>query len=79
MVGEKRPVLWSPEALNDIDALWDYYARTAGHVTADKILREVARIVATIDDFPLAGRGVVMKSEQVCARCPPVLKSSFTV
>jgi len=25
-------------------------------VTADKLLREVGRVVATIDDFPLAGR-----------------------
>jgi toxin ParE1/3/4 len=56
MVGEKRPVLWSPEALNDIDALWDYYARIAGRMAADKILREIAGIVAAIEDFPLAGR-----------------------
>ena len=56
MAGHKPPILWSPEALNDIDHLWDYYARVAGRATADKIMREIATVVAAIDDFPLAGR-----------------------
>jgi toxin ParE1/3/4 len=56
MAGHKSRIIWSPEALDDIDRLWVYYAGTAGRATADKILREVGRIVATIDDFPLAGR-----------------------
>jgi toxin ParE1/3/4 len=51
MVGHKPPTIWSPEALDDIDHLWDYYARTAGRPTADKIFREIARVVKTIDDF----------------------------
>jgi toxin ParE1/3/4 len=56
MAGHRSRVIWSPEALDDIDRLWIYYAGTAGSVTADKLLREVARIVGTIDVFPLAGR-----------------------
>jgi len=56
MSESKPPVIWSPEATADIDHLWDYYADVAGHAAADKILREIARIVATIDDFPSAGR-----------------------
>ncbi len=56
MAEHKPPILWSPEALSDIDGLWDYYARVAGRATADKILREIAKVVATINDFPLAGR-----------------------
>jgi toxin ParE1/3/4 len=56
MAGHKSRIIWSPEALADIDRLWTYYARAAGPVTADKLLREVGRMVATIDDFPLAGR-----------------------
>jgi toxin ParE1/3/4 len=56
MAEHKAPVIWSPEAIADIDRLWDYYAVAAGRVTADRLLREIARIVATIDDFPLAGR-----------------------
>jgi toxin ParE1/3/4 len=56
MAAHKSEVVWSPEALDDIDRLWEYYAATAGRLTADKLLREVARVVATIDDFPRAGR-----------------------
>ena len=56
MAEHKPAILWSPEALDDIDRLWDYYAHAAGSVTADKILREVAKAVAVINDFPLAGR-----------------------
>lgn len=56
MAEHKSPVIWSPEALEDIDRLWAHYAGTAGSATADRLLRQVARIVATIDDFPLAGR-----------------------
>ncbi len=56
MVEHKPPILWSPEALDDIDHLWDHYASAAGRATADKIIREIAKVVTTIDDFPLAGR-----------------------
>ena len=56
MAEHKPAIVWSPEALADIDLLWDYYVHAAGRETADKILREVAKAVAVIDDFPLAGR-----------------------
>jgi len=56
MAEHKPAILWSPEALADIDHLWDYYAEAAGRDTADRILREIAKAVAVIDDFPLAGR-----------------------
>src|SRR3954465_1586989 len=56
MAAHRLPALWSPEALDDIDSLWDYYAHSAGQATAGKIVREIAKIVKTIDDFPLAGR-----------------------
>src|SRR5438128_10523625 len=56
MAGHEPRILWSPEALDDLDRLWDYYARVAGPATADKIAREIAKVVTTIDDFPLAGR-----------------------
>src|SRR3954447_19247165 len=56
MAAHRLPALWSPEALDDIDSLWDYYSHSAGRPTADKIVREIARVVKTIDDFPFAGR-----------------------
>ena len=56
MVGHRPPTIWSPEALEDVDLLWNYYADIAGRATADKIIREIAKVVKTIDDFPSAGR-----------------------
>jgi toxin ParE1/3/4 len=56
MVGHRPPVIWSPEALDDVDRLWDYHAQIAGPATADKIIREIAKVVSVIDDFPSAGR-----------------------
>lgn len=31
MAEHKSPVIWSPEALDDIDRLWDHYAEAAGN------------------------------------------------
>ena len=56
MAEHKPPVIWSPEALGDINHLWDYYVRVAGRVTADKIMREIGKAISAIDDFPHAGR-----------------------
>jgi toxin ParE1/3/4 len=56
MVGHKPPAIWSPETLDDIDHLWDYYSHVAGRATADKIIREIAKVVKTVDEFPYAGR-----------------------
>jgi plasmid stabilization system protein ParE len=79
MAEHRPPILWSPEALDDIDHLWDYYARAAGPVTADKIIREIAKVVTTIDDFPLLQGACVTKSGRVCAHSPLLLRSYFTV
>ena len=38
MAEHKPAIVWSPEALADIDLLWDYYVHAAGRETADKIL-----------------------------------------
>lgn len=56
MAGHKAPIIWSPEAREDINQLWDYYAQIAGQATADNIIREIAKVVRAIDDFPSAGR-----------------------
>jgi toxin ParE1/3/4 len=56
MAEHRGAVIWSPEALADIEHLWDYYARAAGRRAADGILRDVAKAIAALDDFPLAGR-----------------------
>lgn len=56
MAEHKAPVIWSSEALDDLGRLWDHYTEVAGSGTADRILREIAKAVAVIDDFPFAGR-----------------------
>jgi toxin ParE1/3/4 len=56
MAEHRSPILWSPEALEDIDHLWDYYAEVAGRANADKLLRQIGKVVATLEEFPLAGR-----------------------
>jgi hypothetical protein len=32
MVAHKPSIIWSPEALDDIDRLWDYYAGIAAPI-----------------------------------------------
>jgi plasmid stabilization system protein ParE len=56
MAEAKRAALWSPEALDDRERIWDYYVRVAGRHTAEKILREIAEVIALIEDHPFAGR-----------------------
>jgi len=56
MAGSKRPVIWSPEALADLDAIWNYYVRVAGRNTADKIGREIGKAVSFPEDYPFGGR-----------------------
>jgi toxin ParE1/3/4 len=79
MAGHRPPVIWSPEARDDIDRLWDYYAQIAGRATADKVIREIAKIVEAIDDFPSAGRarGEIRASLRSLAATPQVVFLSF--
>jgi len=67
MAEHKPSILWSPEALDDIDHLWDYYVHAAGRVTADKILRELRRPSQSSMTFPLPAKRAT-KSGLVCAR-----------
>jgi toxin ParE1/3/4 len=56
MAKREGPVLWSPEALADLDQIWDYYASIAGSAAANNILREIGSVVLLLADHPLAGR-----------------------
>jgi toxin ParE1/3/4 len=56
MAEAKRAALWSPEALDDRERIWDYYVRVAGRHTAEKIFREIAEVVVLIENHPFAGR-----------------------
>jgi toxin ParE1/3/4 len=54
MADRRPPLIWSSDALADLSDIWDYYANVAGRHTADKIVREICRI---LEDHPFAGRG----------------------
>ncbi len=56
MTERRGAAVWSPEALVDLDQIWDYYERVAGRNTAEKIVRKIAEVVATIENRPFAGR-----------------------
>jgi|SRR5665213_1578110 len=56
MAAARRAALWSPEALDDREKIWDYYVRAAGSHTAVKLLREIAEVIALIENHPFAGR-----------------------
>jgi toxin ParE1/3/4 len=47
MADAGRAALWSPEALDDRARICDYYVR---------VLREIAEVIALIEDHPFAGR-----------------------
>jgi len=51
-----RAALWSPEALDDRERIWDYYVRVAGRHTAENVLRKIAEVIALIENHPFAGR-----------------------
>jgi toxin ParE1/3/4 len=56
MAGRRGSAIWSPEALVDVDEIWDHYKRVAGPSVAEKILREIGKVVEVVEDHPFAGR-----------------------
>jgi toxin ParE1/3/4 len=56
MAERKGAAIWSPEALADLNDIWDYYERVAGRNVAEKIVRKIGDVIATIEDHPFAGR-----------------------
>lgn len=56
MTADRPVTLWSPEAVADLDSIWDYYVRAAGHGTAGKFMREIDGVVRLLEEHPRAGR-----------------------
>jgi plasmid stabilization system protein ParE len=54
MAAARRAALWSPEALDDRERIWNYYDGVAGRHTAEKILREIAEVIAPLEEHPFA-------------------------
>lgn len=51
-----RTAVWSPDAIDDRERIWDHYVEVAGTQTAEKIFLKLADVVALIEDRPFAGR-----------------------
>jgi toxin ParE1/3/4 len=56
MARRNRAVIWSKDALSDLDDIWSYYLQVAGHDTAEKISREIHVIAGLLAEHPFAGR-----------------------
>jgi toxin ParE1/3/4 len=56
MAGRRGTAIWSPEAVVDVAEIWNYYERVAGRNPAEKILRQISEVVATVEDHPFVGR-----------------------
>jgi toxin ParE1/3/4 len=56
MSAAARAALWSPEAIDDLERIWGHYVQAAGQHTAEKVLREIAQVIALLEDHPFAGR-----------------------
>jgi plasmid stabilization system protein ParE len=45
---------WSPEAITDLESIWDFYVDAAGRHTAAKMVREIAETCRSIaTDLPV--------------------------
>ena len=56
MADPRRPIVWSPEARVDLSEIWEYYAKVAGQLTADSVVRRIGDACRLIEDYPLGGR-----------------------
>jgi toxin ParE1/3/4 len=56
MAGRSGKAIWSPEAVLDLDETWTYYERVAGRNTAEKVVRDIGKVIAMIEEHPFAGR-----------------------
>jgi plasmid stabilization system protein ParE len=50
----RRAAVWSPEAIEDRERIWNYYAEAASNAIASKILLKLADVIALIEDRPFA-------------------------
>lgn len=57
MVRSRHKIIWSPEALADLESIWQYYLEIAGPDTAEVIVGEVAGAASLLTAHPFAGRG----------------------
>ena len=52
----ERSIIWSPEAVADLDGIWDYYEEVAGVQTAENVTQAIHHRCAILAEHPLSGR-----------------------
>jgi toxin ParE1/3/4 len=56
-MGERSSkIIWSPEAIADLDDIWDFHEQAAGVRTAENMLRRIQEGCEFLREFPLGGR-----------------------
>ena len=53
---ERKPLVWSPAAEQDLLDIWRYFARVAAPEIADTLLREIEGAAGRLSENPLLGR-----------------------
>lgn len=56
MDDRELPITWSPEAIADLDGIWDYYEEAAGIQTAENISKNISHRCEILGDHPFSGR-----------------------
>lgn len=51
-----NPIVWSPEAEQDLLDIWNYWAREAALEVADNLLRAIDKACVTLQQWPNSGR-----------------------
>jgi toxin ParE1/3/4 len=49
-------IIWSPEAIADLDGIWDYYEDVAGIRTAENMTQVIHHRCSILVEHPLSGR-----------------------
>jgi plasmid stabilization system protein ParE len=49
----RRAAIWSAPVIADLHGIWDHYAALTGHATADRLIREIERVVGIIEMQPI--------------------------
>jgi toxin ParE1/3/4 len=55
-MGTNKPLIWSQEAIADLESIWDFYIDATGPRTAENVVREIAETCRIVEAHPLAGR-----------------------
>lgn len=70
-------VMWSPTALEDIEAIANYISRDSVSY-ASTVVRRIINSTRNLESFPFAGRIVPELALRVLGKCLPIATGLFT-